>query len=133
MTRLAELLADLLNVAEIKLGVSVDELVRTVPLSGLESMLTDLLIRPETDDGYPNRVEAIAACAAWVVHHQPFGKESRDIANDFMRLQLRESRIPWPRPQEEAHEIEVQFEALEEGSISEARFVEWVFLRVATA
>lgn len=133
MTKLVELLGDLLIVAGKKLGVSVDELLRTAPLAGLESMLIDLLGGSDTDDDDPTPVEMIAACVAWVIRHQLFGEHSRDIAYDFMRLKLDEAEVPWPRPQEEAHEIEVKLQALEQDAISEARFADWVCLRVATA
>src|SRR3954452_13816842 len=116
-----ELLGDLLLVAEIKLGVPVEQLLRDTPLSGLESMLTDLLEKSATDDAYPTPVEEVAICAAWVIRQQPFSKYNREIGYEFMRLKLDEAKALWPRPQEEAHEIEVKLDALEADSISEAR------------
>jgi hypothetical protein len=132
MTGAVELLGDLLLVAEVKLGESVEELLRTAPLSGLETMLTELLEGSDRD-AHPTAVEAIAVCAAWVIRRQPFSKYNREIGYEFMRLKLDEAEASWPRPQEEAHEIEVKLDALETDSMSEARFVEWVCLRVATA
>ena len=133
MTKVVELLGDLFLAASMKLDDPVEELLQTAPLSDLELMLTHLLEAADSDDSRPTPVEAIAACAAWVIRRQPFPKYNREIGYDFMRLKLDEAEAPWPRPQEEAHEIEVKLQALEEDSISEARFVEWVCLRVATA
>ena len=133
MANAVELLGDLLLVAELKLGVPVEELLRNTPLSGLESVLTDLLKRSALDDSSPTSVEEVAICAAWVIRQQPFSKYNREIGYEFMRLQLDDAEALWPRPQEDAHEIEVKLDALEADLISEARFVEWVCLRVATA
>lgn len=132
MTTVGELLGDLLLVAEVQLGVPVEELLRTASLSGLEEMLADLMNGSGIDDT-PTSVEAIAICAAWVIRRQPFPRCNREIGYEFMRLKLDEAEALWPRPQEQAHEIERKLQAVEEDSISEARFVEWVRLRVATA
>jgi hypothetical protein len=126
-----ELLGDLLLVAEKRLGVPAEQLLQTASLSGLESMLIELSAGSEVGEAYPTAVEEAAICGAWVIRRQPFSKNNREIGYECMRLMLKEAEVPWPRPQEDAHQIEVKLQALEERLISEEKFVDWVCLRVA--
>jgi hypothetical protein len=128
MANPVELLGDLFAVAEKKLGVPAERLMKTVPLSELESMLDGL-----AGSEIPPPVEEAAICGAWIIRHQPFPRYNREIGYAYMRLLLRQAGVPWPRPQEDAHQIENKLQALEDGLISEAKFVDWVRLRVATA
>lgn len=123
-----ELLGDLFAIAEKKLGVPAERLMKTTPLSGLESMLDGL-----AGSGAPPPVEEAAICGAWIVRHQPFPRYNREIGYAYLRLLLRQAEAPWPRPQEDAQQIEAKLQALEDGTISEAKFVDWVCVRVATA
>lgn len=133
MTRPVELLGDLFVVAGKKLGVPAERLMQTAPLSDLESLLSEFLASFEAGEVYPSLIEEIAICSAWTIHHQPFPKYNREIGYAYMRLMLEQAEVPWPRPQEDAHQIESMLGALEDGLISEAKFVDWVCLRVATA
>ena len=78
-------------------------------------------------------VEEAAVYGAWIICHKPFRKDNGDIGYEVMRQLLQEGGHPWPRPDEDAAAIGKMLAALEAGTISEARFVEWVCLRVATA
>jgi hypothetical protein len=129
MTNLVELIGDLLSLAEKKLGVPADQLLQTTPLSGLESLLAAF----EGDEGDPSPVEQAAVCGAWIIRRQPFPRRNREIGYAYMRLMLKQADVPWPQAQEDARQIEVRLQALEADLISEAKFVEWVCLRVATA
>jgi len=129
MTNLVALLGDLFDLAEKKLGIPAEQLLRTARLSGLESMLAAFGKAADP----PGPVEQAAACAAWIVCHQPFPELNREIAYAYMRLLLKQAEVPWPRVEEDAPLVEARLQALEAGEISEAEFVDWVCLRVATA
>jgi hypothetical protein len=129
MTSFVELIGDLLDLAEKKLGERAEWLLQTVSLSGLESMLAGL----EAGEVQLSRVEQAAVCGAWVIRHQPFPKYNREIGYGFMRLLLKQAGVPWPRAQEDAQRIDARLQALEAGVTSEAKFVDWVCLRVAVA
>jgi hypothetical protein len=126
-----ELLGDLFAVAEEKFGVPVERLLRDVRLSGLESTLNELVAGMEEAEAHSSPVEEAATCGAWVIRQQPFPKYNREIGYGYMRLMLKHAGISWPRPQEDAHQIQAMLRALEAGLISEAKFVDWVCLRVA--
>ncbi|HET7589248.1 MAG TPA: hypothetical protein VFK14_03540 [Solirubrobacterales bacterium] len=121
MQRQVELRGDLFVIAEDELGTLAEQLLREVRLDGFE-VGDDLTL-----------VEAAALSGAWIIRHKPFPGRNREIGYRFMRLMLREARAPWPRPEEDADPITSMLRSLEAGLISEARFAEWVCLRVATA
>jgi hypothetical protein len=77
-------------------------------------------------------VEA-AVYGALIICDQLFPANNREIGYEVMRQMLEEAGLPWPRPDEDAAEIEAMLVALEEGRISVAKFADWVRLRVATA
>jgi hypothetical protein len=129
MACLVELIGDLLGLAEKKLGVPAERLLRTAPLSGLESMLAAF----EEEESELSPAERAALCGAWIIRHQPFPQCNREMGYAFMRLKLKQAELPWPQAQECAHQIEARLQELETGAISEAKFVEWVCLRVAAA
>ena len=121
MQRQVELRGDLLVVAQAELGIPTERLLREIRLDGIE----------ENDDLGP--AEAIAMSTAWIVRHKPFPRRNLEIGYRFMRLMLKEAKVLWPRPEEEADRIERMLRLLEAGAISEEQFAEWVCLRVATA
>lgn len=81
----------------------------------------------------PNPDEEAALRGAWIIRSRPFPGNNREIGYKVMRRMLEEAGCPWPRPYEDAPAIEAMMKALEAGSISEAKFVDWVCVRVATA
>jgi len=81
----------------------------------------------------PTVVEVAAICGAWVVRNKPFPDDNSKIAYRFMRLLLDGAGQPWRMSQEDAFVVPPIFRALEDGEITEAEFVDWVCLRVATA
>jgi|SRR5215203_399662 len=81
----------------------------------------------------PGSVEEGAIYGAWIIRHQPFAGDNREIGYEVMRQVLEEGGHPWPRPHEDSVAIEKMLIALEVGAITEAEFVDWVRLRVATA
>jgi hypothetical protein len=122
MATLAELLTDLFSIAEEELDIPVERLLRSVPLAALEKVGNELSL-----------VERAAFFGGWIIRHQPFPGRNREIGYRCMRLMLRQAGISWPRPQEDRKRIEDMIRRLEVGLISEAEFVDWVCLRVATA
>jgi hypothetical protein len=118
----AELLTDVLAVAGEELGVPVERLLQTVPLAALEEAGDDL-----------DSVEEAAFFGGWIIRHKPFPRRNRQIGYRCMRLMLKQAEVPWPRPREDRERIEAMIRRLEAGLISEAKFVDWVRLRVATA
>ena len=100
------------------------------------TLIDDLLVVVEEDPGAPATTasaEEAASYGVWIIRHKPFPKHNREIGYSVMRRMLEEAGHPWPRPHEDATAIEKVIEALEAGTISEAEFVDWVCLRVATA
>lgn len=87
----------------------------------------------EKGDSRPGSVEEAALYGAWIIRHRPFAGNNREIGYETMRQMLEEVGHLWPRPEEDAPAIEAVLKALEAGRISEAQFVDWVCLRVATA
>jgi hypothetical protein len=77
-------------------------------------------------------VEA-AVYGALIICDRPFPENNREIGYEVMRQMLEEAGLPWPRPDEDASEIEAMLEAVEAGTISVAEFADRVRLRVATA
>jgi hypothetical protein len=110
-------------------------------------LIGDMLVLVEGDPGPPvpssaefekgdcpsGSVEEAAVYGGWIIRHKLFGEDSRDIGCEVMQRMLKEGGHSWPRPDEDAVAIEKMLTALETGAISEAEFVEWVCLRVATA
>jgi hypothetical protein len=121
MQRRVKLCGDLFPIAEDELGTPAERLLREVRLDGIE----------KSDDLPP--AEAAAGCGAWIIGRKPFPERNLEIGYRYMRLRLSEAGVSWPRPVEDAARIRTMLRLLEAGSISEARFVEWVCLRVATA
>lgn len=78
-------------------------------------------------------VEGAAAAGAWIIRHRPFPGNNREIGYEVMRQMLDEAGHPWPRPHEDVPAIEAMLGALEAGTLSVPKFVDWVRLRVATA
>jgi hypothetical protein len=121
MQRLVKLRGDLLVIAQSELGIPAEVLLRKTQLVGLDQNFD---LRP---------VEAAAMAGAWIVRQQPFPERNLEIGYRFMRLLLKEAGATWPRPEEDADRIRGMLRLLETGRISEARFGEWVCLRVTTA
>ncbi len=121
MQQKVELAGDLIAIAEDELGTSGVQLLAKIRLEGIE----------ESFELGP--VEAPAMIAAWIIRRKPFAARNIEIGYRFMRLTLKEASLPWPRPEEDADRISGMLKALAAGFISEARFAEWVCLRVATA
>lgn len=128
-----ELLGDLVAVAQEKLGIPAERLLREARLSGLESVLNGLAADAEGGEVQASRVEAVAICGAWVIGHQPFPDYNREIGDGYLRLMMKRAEIPWPRSKEDANRLEAMLRALELGAITEAKFVDWFCLKVATA
>ena len=118
----AELLTDLLAIVEEELGIPVERLLQTVPLAALEEVGSDL-----------GSAEEAAFYGGWIIRHKPFPRRNRQIGYRCMRLMLEQAEVPWPRAREDRERIEAMIRRLEAGLISEAKFVDWVCLRVATA
>lgn len=70
---------------------------------------------------------------AWIISHRLFPNDNREIGYEVLCQMLEKAGHPWPRPLEDAIAVEKMIEALENGAISEAKFSEWAYLRVATA
>jgi hypothetical protein len=119
--RKVELAGDLLAIAEDELSIPGEQLLQKIRLEGIEESL-DL-----------GPVEAPAVVAAWVIRRKPFASRNVEIGYRCMRLMLKEASLPWPRPDDDAVQVSGMLKALDAGFISEARFAEWVCLRVATA
>jgi hypothetical protein len=126
------LIGDLLLVAEAQLATPAEELVRLTSLDS-DPSLAALLASLEKADPPPTPVEVAAMCGAWVVRQQPFPADNSKIGYRFMCLLLDGAAEPWTTSQEDVYVIPPIFKALEAGTISEAEFVDWVRLRVATA
>jgi hypothetical protein len=84
-------------------------------------------------DSHLRPVEEAAQRAAWIIRHRPFPGDNREIGHRVMRQMLEEDGLPWPEPPQDSDAIRAIAKALEAGEISEAEFVDWVCLRVATA
>jgi hypothetical protein len=126
------LIGDLLLVAEAQLEVPAEDLLRTTSLDS-DPSFGSLLTAIEETTPAPTIVEVAAMCAAWVIRNQPFSDDNGKIAYRFMCLLLDEAEEPWKTSQEDAFVVPSIFKAVEDGSISEAEFADWVRLRVATA
>lgn len=126
------LMGDLLLVAEAQLGVPAEELLRTTSLDS-DPAFGSVFTGIEETAPPPTIVETVGLCAAWVVRNQPFPKDNSQIGYRFMCLLLDEAEQPWKMSQEDAFVVPPIFKALEAWEISEAEFVDWVCLRVATA
>lgn len=125
-------MGDLLLVAEAQLGTPAVELLRRTSLDS-DPVFDLLLSGIEETSPPPTIVEIAAVCAAWVVRNQPFSEDNSEIGYRFMCLLLDEAGQPWKMSQEDAFVVPPIFKAVEAGGISEAEFVDWVCLRVATA
>ena len=112
---------DLFVIAEDELGTPAERLLGEVRLDGI-GMSGDL-----------TPAEAAGMSGAWIICRKPFPERNLEIGYRYMRLMLREARVPWPRPTEDAARIRPILQLLEAGSISQVEFVDWVRLRVATA
>lgn len=112
---------DLFVIAEDELGTPAERLLLEVRLDGMEG-----------HEGLAP-VEAAAMSGAWIICRKPFPDRNLEIGYRYMRLMLNEAKVPWPRPVEDAERIRAMLRLLESGAISEARFGEWVGLRVAVA
>ena len=126
------LIGDLLLVAEAQLETPAQELLHTTSLDSdpsFDALLTGL----EEADPSPTVVEVAAICGAWVVRNKPFPDDNGKIGYRFMCLLLDGAGQPWRMSQEDAFVVPPIFKALEDGEITEAEFVDWVRLRVATA
>jgi hypothetical protein len=119
--RKVELTGDLLAIAEDELGTAGEQLLQNIRLERIEESFK---LGP---------VEAPAMVAAWIIRRKPFARRNVEIGYRCMRLMLKEASLPWPRPEEDADRISGMLKALDAGFISEARFGEWVGVRVATA
>jgi hypothetical protein len=108
------------------------------------ALIGDLLVVVEEDsvaplagfekgDSRPSPVEESALYGAWIIRHRPFSENNQEIGYEVMCQMLEEAGHLWPRPEEDAPAIEAMLKAFEAGRISEARFVDWVRQRVATA
>lgn len=126
------LIGDLLLVAEAQLGTPAEELLHMTSLDS-DPDLGSLLSGLEDTDPPPSIVEVAAICGAWVVRKKPFPEDNSKIGYRFMCLLLDGAGQPWRMSQEDAFVVPPIFKALEEGAITDAEFVDWVRLRVATA
>ncbi|MFL5834227.1 MAG: hypothetical protein ACJ76B_09635 [Solirubrobacterales bacterium] len=126
------LIGDLLLVAEAQLGTPAQELLHTTSLDS-DPSFGSLLTALEEADPPPTVVEVAAICGAWVVRNKPFPDDNSKIGYRFMCLLLDGAGEPWRMSQEDAFVVPPIFKALEDGAITEAEFVDWVRLRVATA
>ena len=121
MQRKVERAGNLLAIAKDELVTPGEQLIQRIRLDVIEESV-DL-----------GEVEAAAMVAAWIIRHKPFPRRNLQIGYRYLRLMLKEAGVPWPRPEEDARRISGMLIALDAGLISEARFGEWVGLRVATA
>ena len=126
------LIGDLLLVAGAQLETPAEELLQATSLDSDPAFGT-LLTGLEETDPPPTIIEVAAICGAWIVRNQPFPRHNSKIGYRFMYLLLDGAGQPWRMSQEDAFVVPPIFKALEEGAISEAEFVDWVHLRVATA
>jgi hypothetical protein len=126
------LIGDLLLVAEAQLGTPAQDLLETTSLDS-DPSFGALLTGLEEADPPPKIVEVAASCGAWVVRNKPFPEDNSKIGYRFMCLLLDDAGQPWRTSHEDAFVVPPIFEALEDGAITEAEFVDWVHLRVATA
>jgi len=124
------LIGDLLLIAEEQLTIPAKELLRRSCLDSDPSLAALVAGFQGTD---PSLVEEAALCAAWIVRHSPFPEENQPIAYRLLCTMLDEAELPWRVPEDDIYVVTAVFRALEAGAISEAEFVDWVRLRVATA
>lgn len=127
------LLGDLLLIAEEKLNIPAEQLLRRTPILSGDSALVAPLILFEEADPPLSVVEQAAMFGGWVAYNQPFPEDNREIGYRFMRAMLAEAEKPWPQPPEDAYAVETRFEELETGTITLVEFVDWVCLRVKVA
>jgi hypothetical protein len=127
------LLGDLYSLAEKQLKISTEELLRMVPLFGHESALVQPFILFEEAAPPLSSSEQAAVFGAWIVRHQPFPRDNREIGFGFMLLMLEHAETPWLELPHDAFVIEEMLDALESGATSVAKFVDWVCLRVRVA
>jgi prophage maintenance system killer protein len=108
------------------------------------ALIGDLLIIAEEDTVAPladaeeagscaDPVEEAALYGARIICRQPFFANNLEIAHAVLRQRLEEAGYPWPRAEEDKTAIEAMMKALQAKRISEAKFVDWVRLRVAAA
>ncbi|HEX6602868.1 MAG TPA: hypothetical protein VF030_09530 [Solirubrobacterales bacterium] len=133
MSRPLALIGDLLLIAEEKLDVPAEELLRTVPVLGSDSALATPFIAFEEVDPPLSLVEQVAMYGAWIACKRPFPKLNREIGYRFMCAMLEEAEKPWPQSPDSVYAVESMFEDLETGAITVAEFVDWVCLRVKVA
>jgi hypothetical protein len=126
------LIGELLLVAEAQLETPAEELLRTTSLDS-DPAFGALLAGLEAADPPPTIVEVASMCAAWVIRNKPFSKDNSKIGYLFLCLLLDGAEQPWRTSQVDAFVVPPIFKSVEDGEISEAEFVDWVRLRVATA
>jgi death on curing protein len=122
-------LADLLVIAEAVLGISAEELARTILVPGAESALAAPFATFGGVDFYPEPVERAAICCSRLIRNHPFVDGNKRVGFECMREMLERAGIPWPRPSEDAVEIATMVERLAGRDVSEAEFVRWVRTR----
>jgi hypothetical protein len=127
------LLGDLLLIAEEKLEVPAEQLLRTVPVLGGDSALATPFIAFEGVDPPPSPVEQAAMYGAWIACIRPFPELNREIGYRFMCTMLEEAEKPWPQLPDSVYAVEAMFEDLETEAITMVEFVDWVRLRVKVA
>lgn len=127
------LLGDLYALAERQLNIPTEELLRMVPPLGHESALVQPFIIFEEADPPLSPSEEAAVFGAWIVCHKPFPRDNREIGFRFMLLMLECSEMPWLELPHDPFVVEEMLDALESGTTSLAKFVDWVCLRVRVA
>ncbi|HET7455213.1 MAG TPA: hypothetical protein VFJ76_06800 [Solirubrobacterales bacterium] len=115
-------IGDLLLIAERELEVPAERLKEMIPLRDAEAAL----MVPSADP-----VEQAAFCCSQIIRASLFPDANKRIAFECMCEMLARSECPWPWLPEEEAMIATMINRLHAGSISEAKFVDWVRMRVA--
>jgi len=123
-------LKDFLLIAEATLGVSCDELERTICIFRTQSSLAAPFVRVWGVYLFSDPVEQAAICALRIIRTRPLPTGNKKVAYECMREMLLRSGLHWSRPEEDAEEIAETLIALQARELPDAEFIRWVQSRV---
>jgi len=115
-------IADLLLIAERELGEPAEQLKEVISLPEAETALVVPFAEP---------VEQAAICCSRLVHASLFPDANKRIAFECMCEMLARAECPWPWVPEEGEAIAAMVNRLQDGTITETDFVDWVRVRVS--
>jgi prophage maintenance system killer protein len=120
-------IGDLLLIGERELGQPAEALKELISLPNAASALA----APFSNSSDP--VEQAAICCSRLLRASLFPDANKRIAFECMCEMLARSGCPWPWAPHEGEAIAAMVTRLQDRTISEAEFVDWVRLRVAVA